>query len=201
MRMMAWIIGGLFALSVLFGAINGKMPEVSTASISSCMNAVQLSITLMGGICLWSGLMRVAQAAGITELIGRALSPVTKLLFKGIDMKGRAAQAISMNMAANLLGLGNAITPIGIMAITELQKEQHAESTATRNMIMLVVLNTASFTIIPATVATLRVKYGAAMPLDVLPAIWFASIGSTLAGVIMVFLLGGIFDKLESKGR
>lgn len=198
--MMAWIISAMILLAVVFGILNGKMENVSSAAIGSCVDAVQLSLTLLGGMCLWSGVMRVAEKAELTKILSKILTPVTKLFFKGINPQGKAAQAITMNMSANLLGLGNAATPLGILAVKELSKELKAGDTAPKQMIMFVVLNTASMTIIPTTVATLRLKYGAAAPMDILPSVWIASVTAITCGVLMTFLLNAVFDR-KAGGR
>ncbi len=198
--MMTWIITGMILLSVLFGILNGKMENVSSAAIGSCIDAVQLSIMLLGGMCLWSGVMRVAEKAELTKMLSKILAPFTRLLFKGIKTDGKAAQAITMNISANLLGLGNAATPLGILAVKELAKELKAGEAAPKQMIMFVVLNTASMTVIPTTVATLRLQYGAAAPMDILPCVWIASITAITCGVMMTFLLSSVFDK-QAKGR
>ena len=120
--MMSWIFCILVGLSFLFGALTGRMPQVSQAAISSCSEAVQLVITLLGTMCLWSGLMKVADQCRITDGLARLFSPINKRIFKGLDQKSKAAKAICMNMAANLLGLGNAATPLGLTAMRELEK-------------------------------------------------------------------------------
>lgn len=128
--------------------------------------------------------MRVAQEAGLAKLLGRLLTPLTRRLFHGLNPHGKAAEAISMNLAANLLGLGNAATPFGIRAMCEIANEQRIGDTVSNDMVMLVVLNTASLQLIPATTAMLRAQFGASSPFDILPAVWCASLLSVLMGVI-----------------
>lgn len=184
---MKWVFSGLIILAVIFGALNDQMSAVSNAAISEGTKAIELSITLAGTLCLWSGLMQVAQKSGLTDKIAIMLSPVTRLLFKGIGVKSKAMALISMNITANMLGLGNAATPLGIAAMTELSKESE-NGVASPNMIMLVVLNTASIQIIPTTVAALRLKYGAASPLDILPAVWISSVAALAVGIFAAIL-------------
>jgi len=142
---MKWVFTILILLSIVFGAMNGKIADVSNSALLECTKAVELAITLTGSICLWNGLMRVAQKSGLTKIVCRMLSPLTRFVFKGLDKSSTAMELISMNITANLLGLGNAATPLGIAAITELEKNTptHQKGTATNNMVMLVVLNTA----------------------------------------------------------
>ena len=193
--MMKWVFAVLVLLSVVFGIGTGHIGDVSSAAISQCGQAVELAITLAGSIALWNGLMRVAQESKLTERIAALLSPLTSHIFKGLEKDSHAMQLISMNITANLLGLGNAATPLGIAAITELEKETPVElkGTANDNMLMLVVMNTASIQLIPTTVAVLRLKYGAANPLDILPAVLISSIVSVTIGIFLAKLLNRFF--------
>ena len=129
--------------------------------------------------------MKIAQESGITDYLSRLLSPITKRLFKGLNPRGKAVSAISMNLVANFLGLGNAATPLGIKAMCEMAKEQRITGVATNDMAMFVVLNTAALQLIPTTTALLRMQYGSATPLDILPLTWMSSIASIVVGVIM----------------
>ena len=139
--------------------------------------------------------MKIAQESGLTELLSRLLSPVTKRLFKGLRPNGEAVNAITMNLIANFLGLGNAATPLGIRAMCEMAKEQRADGAATNDMAMFVVVNTASIQLIPATTAMLRMQAGSAAPLDILPATWIASVGSVAVGIVMAGLLAPLWRK------
>jgi spore maturation protein A len=142
--------------------------------------------------------MRVAQKAGLTELLAAAFRPILSRLFRGIDAKGKAMQFIVLNLTANLLGLGNASTPFGIAAMKELEKEEaagrdagepkstlHDPESASNNMVLFVVMNTASLQLIPTTVAALRLRNGSADPMEILPAVWIVS-SITLITVIIV---------------
>ncbi|MCI8497188.1 MAG: spore maturation protein A [Clostridiales bacterium] len=189
--MLNWIWAGLVIVSVLFALFSGNMAGVSNAVFNGAGNAVQLVITLTGVICLWSGIMRIAERAGITRLLSRLLSPLLRLLFPGLDIKGKAAGAICMNMTANLLGLGNAATPLGLTAMRELQKNNLRPDTASNHMVTFVVLNTASLQLIPTTVAAIRGNLGAASPMDILPAVWMASASSLIVALIAARVLQG----------
>lgn len=201
--MMKWIFAALIALSVVFGALNGRMDSVSSAAISSCGGAVELALTLAGSLCLWSGLMRVAQESGLTEKAARLLAPVTTRIFRDVGRASKAMQLITMNITANLLGLGNAATPLGIAAISELAKEAPPEykGTATDSMVLLVVLNSASIQLIPTTVAVLRLKYGAANPMDIIPSVLAASLVSVTVGLSLAKLLNRLFPAAGRERR
>jgi len=187
--MMKWVFFGLIFVSLLFGAGLGRMSEVSGAVISSGGEAIQLTLTLAGAICLWSGVMRVAQQSKLTELISGLFAPVIRLLFRGLSPKSEAAQAICLNISANILGLGNAATPLGIAAMVRLSELNGRSDTASDYMCMFVVLNTASLQIIPTTTALLRANAGSAAPMEIMPASWAASAVSILTGIIMVKIL------------
>lgn len=190
--MMRWVFGIMIILSVIFGIATGRIAEVSNAALNEGVNAVQLFIYILGGMCVWGGIMRIADKAGLTEKLCKAFKPIAGLLFKGIDLQGKAFKAISMNITANLLGLGNAATPLGMEAMHELEKEEHTTDTASNNMIVFTVLNTASITIIPTTVASLRLKHGAIQPLDILPGVLVTSVLSVSVGLTLAIIFNSI---------
>ena len=166
------------------------MAQVSAAAMTGCGEAVTLAISLAGTICLWSGVMKIAERSGLTDLLSRAFLPITTRLFPNLPRKGKAMGAITMNMAANLLGLGNAATPLGLAAMRELEREAGHPAVATDAMITFVVLNTASLQLIPTTNAYLRLAAGSQNPMEILPAVWMASAGSIAVGVMVARVLG-----------
>lgn len=180
----------IMTVSIIFAVVTGKMPALSEAILSKSGEAVELVISLCGVMCFWCGLMKVAENAGLTEKLAKALSGVVKLLFGSLKKGGKAAGLISMNLAANILGLGNASTPLGIAAMKAIAEEDGAEEYASDNMIMLAVLNTASLQIIPATAAALRSAAGAEKPMDILPCVWIVSIYSCAVVIIAVKVMG-----------
>ncbi len=182
-------------ISLIFAAVNGKMSELSSSIISKSGDAVELVISLCGIMCFWCGLMRVAERAGLTEKLARLLSPVVCALFRGVPKGSKAVGLITMNLAANILGLGNASTPLGIAAMRELSEIEHAQEHATDNMILLAVLNTASLQIIPATAAALRTANGAENPFDILPCVWIVSVYAAIVAVIAAKIMGRISRK------
>jgi len=202
--MMKWVFCVLILSSIVFAIISGDVSAVSEAALRESGNAVTLAISLAGVMCLWCGIMRVAQKAGVTELLAAAFMPILKRVFKGIDEKGKAMQYIVMNLTANMLGLGNASTPFGIAAMKELEKEEAVGAwssrprdpeSASNNMILFVVLNTASIQIIPTTVAALRLKHNSADPMEILPAVWIVSSITLIIVVIITKLLSKIGGK------
>ncbi|MCL2109317.1 MAG: spore maturation protein A [Oscillospiraceae bacterium] len=188
--MMKWVFAGLIFFSLLFGIINGDVAALTEAALSEAGTAVTLALTLCGIICLWSGIMRVAQKAGLVEQLAKLFKPLLIRLFSGIDPNGKALGFIVLNISANLLGLGNASTPFGIAAMRELEKEEGTGIRATNNMVIFVVLNTASLQIIPTTAAALRLKNGSAAPMEILPAVWITSLAALVVSVTVAKLLG-----------
>lgn len=183
--MMNYIWVGLMVFAFIAAVFQGNMQQLSNSVIQGGVDAVQLCITLMGSICLWGGLMRIAQQSGLTTVISRLLSPLLKIAFPGMDLSSHEAGAISMNITANLLGLGNAATPLGLEAMKHLQAHNPDTMTATNEMVTFVVLNSAALHLIPSTVALLRQQLGAENPLDIMPAAWLSSAAALTVGITL----------------
>lgn len=188
--MLNYIWAFMIFFSVLCAAATGRMAQLSSAVLSGAGNAVTLVIAMTGMMCAWTGLMKIADGAGITKALSKAFRPIIRLLFPSCEKDGPAVKAMCMNITANLLGLGNAATPLGIAAMKELKKK-NPTSTADNSMAMFVVINAASIQLIPTFMATLRSQYGSASPFDILPAVWVTSIAALLAGVATAKLLEG----------
>ncbi|MEG0614926.1 MAG: nucleoside recognition domain-containing protein [Oscillospiraceae bacterium] len=193
--MMKWVFGLMIIISVISGIFQGKITEVSNAALNEGINAVEFFIYIIGGMCVWGGVMRIADKAGLTEKLSILFRPLARVIFKGLNLKGKAFKAMTMNIAANLFGLGNAATPLGIRAMKELEKEENVGETASDNMIIFTVLNTASITLIPTTVATLRLKHSSANPLDILPAVIISSILSVTVAIVFTLILNFVRKK------
>ena len=170
-------------ISIISGIINGKTAEVSAAALEESSHAVELSIKLLGSLCFWSGIMETARQSGIIEKLREILKPLLLLVFPRLKNEEKALGAVSMNVAANLLGLGNAATPFGISAMKELHRISGFSSAATAEMVCFVVMNTASLQLLPTTVAAIRLEHGVQNPLDILPAVWAVSLCSLLLGI------------------
>ena len=198
--MIKWIFSAMLIASVIFGAITGQIQQVCEAALNSCVEAVDLFLYLLGGMCMWGGLMRIAEKSRITDSLSALFRPALKHIFKGLDFNGRAFHAICMNITANLLGLGNAATPLGLEAMRRLEEEERPGDTASRNMIMFVVLNTASITLIPTTAASIRIKHGSIEPMEILPCVLITSACALAAGLFSAAALEGIhFRKKNDK--
>lgn len=166
---------GLIVVSVVCAAVTGKLPETASAAAEGAAGAVETALLLLGAMCLWLGVLKIAEAAGVTAALARFLSPLLKKLFPAYRAEPRVLQKISMNLSANMLGMGNAATPLGLSAMEEMGR-LHGGDTPTDGMILFVVMNTASLQLLPSSVVTLRAAYGSANPFDVLPHIWFVSL-------------------------
>lgn len=184
---MAVLWTGMVLLSVIFGLINGRMEAVSAAALEGAGSAIQLCISMAGVLCLWSGVMELMNQSGLSAKLARAFRPILKALLPHASRDEKTLAAVSANVSANLLGLGNAATPLGIQAARRMAVGQ--EGVASDELCLLVVLNTASIQLIPATVASVRAAAGAASPFDILPAVWLASVLSVAAGLAAAKLL------------
>lgn len=179
---MAWIWTGMVAVSILCGIATGQGELVAAAAVEGAQSAVELCVSIAGMLCLWTGVMEVMGRSGLAEKLSRLLRPVLRLLFPQVAQDRAILDSISANVSANLLGLGNAATPLGIEAVRRM--ERRSPGVASDAMCMLVVCNTASIQLIPTTVATVRAAAGGASPFDILPAVWLASALSVGVGVL-----------------
>jgi len=177
-----------FAAALLFSILFDRSGETVTAILQCGEEALSLGAVLCGSMMLWKGFFKVAEASGVVTKFSSGLSPFLKWLFPGIEKEKNVFSPLSLNVSANLLGLGNAATPFGIEAMRQLARSMKGY-TATDCMIRLVVLNTASIQLIPTTVSALRAQYGSAAPLEILPAVWCASFCSAAAGILCCALL------------
>lgn len=185
-----YIWAGLIVISFICAAVTGRMPQLSSAVMSGAAGAVELVIAMLGMMCAWTGFMKIADEGGITKILSRLLYPVMRRLFPSCPKESPASKAICMNITANLLGLGNAATPLGIAAMKELKK-MNPTQTADNSMVMFVVINSASIQLIPTVMGTLRAKYGSPSPFDILPAVWLTSVCALIVGIVTAKLLEG----------
>ena len=190
--MMKWVFAILIIISVISAFFTGSTDAVSNSILNEGANAIQLLLFMLGGMCVWGGLMRIAEKAGITEKLSILFKPLARIIFKGLDLNGKAFKAICMNITANLLGLGNAATPLGMEAMKRLEEEEKTSDKASNNMIVFTVINTASITLIPTTIASLRLKHGAANPLDIIWGVIVTSFISITVALTLTLILNKI---------
>lgn len=189
---MSWIWTGLVALSLCFALGLHRGPELSAALFQGAQAGVTLAISLTGSICLWSGAGRLMSHLGLTRTLSRLLNPLLRRLFPETKTDPELAGSLSANICANLLGLGNAATPMGIDAARRLRNPKQPEY-ATEGLCRLIVLNTASIQLIPTNVAAVRLSLGCTTPFDILPAVWITSFSSAGLGLLAAFLLGRVW--------
>ncbi len=193
--MMNYIWGGMIIFAFISAIFSGNMQELSDAVVSGGQNAIDLLIRLTGMMCLWGGIMKIAERSELTKVICRMLNPLFSLLYKGVDKNSKTAEAMSMNITANLLGLGNAATPLGLEAMRRMQEANGDKSMATDDMVVFVVMNSAAMRLIPTTVATLRTQFGSQSPMEIVPATWLSTFLSLSAGVLTAKIISKITSK------
>ena len=184
---MTWVWTGMVMLSLLFGLATGRLDAVAEAALSGADSAVQLSLSMAGVLCLWTGVMEIMKVCGLSDQLARAFRPLLRRLLPNASRDPETLAAISANVSANLLGLGNAATPLGIRAARRMARG--CDGVASDELCLLVVLNTASIQLVPATIASVRAAAGCRTPFDILPAVWLSSILSVTAGLTASCLL------------
>lgn len=190
--LMGWIWTGLLLISLCFAAAMGNMAALSASVISGAQAGVTLAISIAGAICLWSGVGRLMERIGLTDRLARLLQPLLGRLFPATKTDLSLRRDLSANVCANLLGLGNAATPMGIRAAKRMIDPARPQY-ATDAMCRLIVMNTASIQLIPANVAAVRAGLGAAAPFDILPAVWVTSLCSVAVGLTAANLFGKLW--------
>ncbi|WP_130805398.1 nucleoside recognition domain-containing protein [Senegalia massiliensis] len=181
------IIWFLFIIiGVIVATVTGNIEAVTQAAIDNAELAVELAIGLVGVMALWLGIMKIAEEAGLVQLLGKALRPIMIRLFPEVPDDHPAMGAMIMNMAANVLGLGNAATPLGLKAMNELNKINEDKDTASNAMCTFLAINTSSVTLIPATVIAYRAAAGSANPTEIIGPVIIATLASTIAAIIAV---------------
>ena len=186
---MSWIFTGMLAVSLAASLFQGNAQALAASVLQGAQAGVELAVAMAGSLCLWSGVGKLLDAAGMTDKLSWHLKPLLRKLFPSTAENPILSRSISSNICANFLGLGNAATPMGIRAVKELKKGD----SATDELCRLVVLNTASIQLIPANVAAVRSALGCGTPFDILPAVWITSVCSAGLGVTAAWLLGKVW--------
>lgn len=189
---LSWIWTGLIGISILFSLLLGRGSALSAAVLAGAQSGVTLAISLAGSLCLWSGAGKLMTRLGLTESLSRLLRPALIRLFPETRTDSETAGFLSANICANLLGLGNAATPMGMAAAKGLRDSAKPDC-ATDSLCRLVVLNTASIQLIPSNVAAVRLGLGCAAPFDILPAVWITSFCSAGLGLLAAVILGKVW--------
>ena len=189
---MSWIYTVILAVSIISAVILGTGGEVAAAVPAGAQAGVTLAVSIAGSICLWTGAGKLMEHIGLTQRLSWLLRPILYRLFPSTKENAALRSSLSANICANLLGLGNAATPMGILSAQRMVNRDNP-TIATDEMCRLIVLNTASIQLIPANVAAVRVSLGCAAPFDILPAVWLTSLCSAGLGVAVAWLLGKVW--------
>lgn len=188
---MAFLWTAMVTASLVFSLVNGTAGALSAAAMEGAASAVELCLSMAGVVCLWTGIMEVMNQCGLSATLARLFRPLLRRLLPRASRDEETLSAISANLSADLLGLGNAATPLGIRAARRMSRG--CEGVASDELCLLVVLNTASIQLLPTTLASIRAALGAKSPLDILPAVWFASALSVIVGVAAAKLLAKLW--------
>lgn len=176
-------------ISFIYALITGNVEKVSNGIFDSASSAVELTLTFFGTICLWNGIMSIAKKTTLMSKLTKILQPAIKFLFPELKHNEQAKEEISMNVVANLLGLGNAATPLGLKAMETMQKENPKKDTLTNSMAMFIVLNTASLQLIPTNVIAIRSSLGSIAPSSIILQVWVATIIAAAVGITATKIL------------
>ena len=172
-------------VSIVYAIFTGNIENLNNSIFESADNAVNLTITLFGTLCFWNGIMQIAMKSSLVETISKLLNPLIKILFPEIKKGEKVHKEISMNMIANMLGLGNAATPLGLKAMQSMQEENSQKDRLSNSMLMFIVINTASIQIIPTTVIAIRNSLNSVDPSKIIFPVWIVTICAALAAILM----------------
>lgn len=185
---------GMLVFSVAAAVGCGTLGVLTSAAMEGATSAITLCISLAGTLCLWSGVSEVMRVGGVTKRLGRLVSPLLRRLFPHAARDETTLGYLTANLSANLLGLGNAATPMGIAAVKRMQSAA-CTNEASDEMCLLIVMNTASVQLLPTTVAAVRASLGAATPFDILPSVWLTSAASVGVGITAARLLRRVWRR------
>lgn len=177
------------AISFIYALISGNIEQASNGIFESCESAVELTLTFFGTICLWNGIIAICKQTSLMSKLTKLLQPIIRFLFPELKNNKQAKEEISMNIIANLLGLGNAATPLGLKAMDTLQKENSKKDTLSNSMVMFIVLNTASLQIIPTNVIAIRSSLGSVAPSNIIIQVWIATVVAAVVGITVTKIL------------
>lgn len=197
--MISYLWGFMIIIGIIVGVLNGNISEIGNAAINSSKEAVTLCISMVGIMAMWTGMMQVAKKCGLVASFTKALRPIIRFLFPDLPRGHVVNEYIASNMIANILGLGWAATPMGLMAMRELKKLNKDSNLASCDMCTLLIVNISSLQLIPVNIIAYRSQYGSVNPADILMAGIIATSISTLAGVIFATIAREISRKNDQK--
>ena len=171
-------------ISFIYAILNGNIEEFNNSIFTSCAQTVDLILKLFGTMCLWNGLMKIVQETSLMKKLTKIISPLMKILFPKMKKEDKEYKEITINIIANLLGIGNAATPLRLKAMQTMQEKNPQKDRITDSMAMFIVLNTASIQLIPSTVIAVRASLGSVNPSQIIVPVWIATIAADVAGII-----------------
>lgn len=171
-------------ISFIYAILNGNIEEFNNSIFTSCAQTVNLILKLFGTMCLWNGLMKIVQETSLMKKLTKFISPLMKILFPKMKKEDKEYKEITINIIANLLGIGNAATPLGLKAMQTMQEKNPQKDKITDSMAMFIVLNTASIQLIPSTVIAVRASLGSVNPSQIIVPVWIATIAADVAGIV-----------------
>lgn len=198
--MLGKIFGIISVISVVFSLLTSRIKDMGTAAIDGASGAVELTLSLCGIMCLWCGIMEVLKDAGVISKLSRLLSPFMKFFFPDAYKKRSGTEEISANISANLLGIGNAATPLALCAMKKLQNNNPMPERASDDMITLAVLNTASVSLVPSTLLALRRAAGSLSPFAVIFPIWLCSLASSALALLLCRAMSSV-SHVKGRGK
>lgn len=171
-------------ISFIYGIYSGNIFNINNAIFESTNQTVELCLTMFGTLCLWNGIMKIATETSLIEKMTKFLKPLINFIFPEIKNNKKISKEISMNMVANILGLGNASTPLGLKAMDSMQKENKDKTKLSDSMAMFILVNTASLQIIPTTVISIRSSLGSENPTKIIFAVWVATVVAFITAIL-----------------
>ena len=187
--MLNYIWGVMILAGIAVGAVNGRLQDITNAAIVSAEEAVKLCITMLGVMSMWTGLMRIAERAGLVDMLSEKMAPLLRFLFPDVPRNHKALKYISTNFIANILGLGWAATPAGLKAMEELQSLNSGKDTASKSMCMFMIINMSSLQLVTMSIIAYRSQYQSANPSEIIGPGLIATLFSTIAAVIFAKIL------------
>ena len=190
--MLIYIWGIMILIGIVVAAFTGRMPDVTNASLESSKDAVNVCFQMLGIVAMWTGLMKIAEKSGLIDSFSNKIMPILKFLFPEVPRNSKALKYISTNLIANMLGLGWAATPAGLMAMKELQKLNKNKEIASKSMCMFMIINMSSLQLLSINIISDRSLYNSSNPSEIIAPAFIATIVTTIVGVIVGKILGGV---------
>lgn len=183
--MINYIWAFFIIIGIVYGIFTNNIKVINETILSSGTSAIEIILKLLPLMCLWLGIMKIAEDSGLIDILSKKFSKIIKFLFPELNNDSKAIAYISSNIILNILGVGNAATPFGLKAMQEMQRLNKNKDTASRSMITFLVINTSSVTLIPSTIISLRILHNSTSPTDIVPLCIISTFASSIVGLIL----------------